>query len=149
MKGRVKETTRTCNRQATVNGERFFVDTTGPYPKSRGGGKYWLCGLDDKTDKTWGYFVPTKNKMVEFVEELVTTINGLGLKVKYLRCDNAGEHQQELMAYCKQVGIILEYTAPNTPKQNVRVEKKIHIIWQRAMTMMNHANLTLESQREF
>ena len=39
----------------------------------------------------------------------------------------------------------MEYTAPNTPKQNGRVEKKIHAIWQRAMTMTNNANLTLES----
>ena len=149
VKSRVMKTTRTCNQKATMNGERLFVDTTGPYPKSRGGKKYWLCGLDDKSDKTWVYFSPTKNRMVTFVEELVTTINGLGMRVKYLRCDNAGEHLQELIDYCREAGIILEYTAPNTPKQNGRVEKKIRIIWQRAMTMMNHANLTLESQKEF
>ena len=43
----------------------------------------------------------------------------------------------------------MEFTAPNTPKQNGRVEKKIHIIWQRAMTMMNQANLTLDAQKQF
>ena len=74
--------------------------------------------------------------------------NGLEFKVKYICCDNAGEHQQDLLDYCKEVGIVLEYTAPITPKQNGRVEKKIHVIWQHALTMIN-ANLTLDSQKVF
>ena len=69
--------------------------------------------------------------MVKFVEEIVTLINGLDLKVKYLRCDNTGEHQQNLQDYCAKAGITLEYTASRTPKQNGRVEKKIHGIWSR------------------
>ena len=149
IKSTAAKTTRTCSIPAAANSERLFIDTTGPFPKSRGGKKYWQCGLDDKSDKTWVHFSPSKNQMVIFVKDLVTKINGLGLKVKYLRCDNAGEHQQELQEYCNEVGIVLEYTAPNTPKQNGRVEKKIHIIWQRAMTMMSNANLTIDAQKEF
>ena len=149
IKSRAMQTTRTCNKLALENGERLFIDTTGPYPKSRGGKKYWMCAVDDKTDKTWVHFANSKNHMLSFVKELVTTINGLDLKVKYIRCDNAGEHQQALQEYCQEVGITLEYTAPNTPKQNGRVEKKIHVVWQRAMTMMINANLTGEAQKDF
>ena len=87
-----------------------------------------MCAVDDKSDKTWTYFTSSKKHMVKFVEEIVTLINGLDLNVKYLRCDNAGEHQQDLQDYCSKVGITLEYTAPYTPKQNGRVEKKIHTI---------------------
>ena len=145
IKGRAMKTTKTCRKSAINNGERLFIDTTGPYPKSRGGMKYWMVAVDDKSDKTWTYYSNTKKNMIKFVKEIVTTINGLELKVKYIRCDNAGEHQQALQQFCKEKGIIMEYTAPNTPKQNARAEKKIQIWWQRAMTMMVHANLTLES----
>ena len=60
-----------------------------------------------------------------------------------------GEHQKDLQEICSERGIILGYTAPNTPQQNGRVEKKIHTIWQRAMTMMVDANLTADSQSDF
>lgn len=116
VKSRAMQTTRTCKKEAETNGECLFIDTTEPYPKSRGGKKYWLCGVDNKYDKTWVQFAPSKKHMVNFVKELVTTINGLDLKVKYIWCNNASEHQQELMDYCKEVGIVLDYTAPNTPK---------------------------------
>ena len=149
IKSRAAKTTKTCSKIATKNGERLFIDTTGPYPKSRGGMKYWMCAVDDRSDKTWTYFATSKNKMVTFVTELVTEINGLDLQVKYIRCDNAGEHQEALRKLCKEKGITLEYTAPNTPQQNGRVEKKIHTLWQRAMTMMVNSNLTVESQGKF
>ena len=149
VKSRTKATTRTCSKLAMNNGERIFIDTTGPYPKSRGGMRYWMCAVDDKSDKTWTYFTTAKKHMIKFVKKIVILINGKELKVKFIRCDNAGEHQNELIEYCNQTGITLEYTAPNTPKQNGRAEKKIHVIWARAMTMMVHANLTLESQRKF
>ena len=40
IKSRVMQTSRTYNKKATNKGERLFVDTTGPYPKSREGKKY-------------------------------------------------------------------------------------------------------------
>ena len=149
VKSRAARTVKTSNRKATEKGERLFIDTTGPYPKSRGGMKYWMCCVDDFSDKTWTYFAPSKNYMIKFVKEMVTLINGLKLQVRYICCDNAGEHQSELQKYCVENGITLEYTAPNTPQQNGRAEKKIHILWQRAMTMMVTANLKVESQNKF
>ena len=110
------QTTCTCKKIVVNKGERLFIDTIGPCPKSRGGTKYWMVVVDDKTDKTWTYFMNSKKHMIKFVQELVTTINGLELKVKYLRCDNAGEHQKELQQFCSEKGIILEYTTPHTPK---------------------------------
>ena len=149
VKSRAMKTTRTTNKAATKKGERLFIDTTGPYPKSRGGMKYWMCAVDDFTDKTWTHFATSKNQMMTFVRDLITMMKGLDLKVKYIRCDNAGEHQSKLQNFCKEQGIVLEYTAPNSPKQNGRVEKKIHILWQRAMVQMVNARLSVESQNNF
>ena len=149
VKSRAMKTTRTCSKLASKNGERMFIDTTGPYPTSRGGMKYWMCAIDDKSDKTWTQFAKSKKHMVKFVEKLITEINSLGWSVRYIRCDNAVEHQKDLQDLCSSKGIVLEYTAPNTPQQNARAEKKIHIIWQRAMTMQVNANLNQNSQKLF
>ena len=149
IKARAKATVKTSNIVATTNGERIFIDATGPYPASRGGMKFWFCAVDDKSDKTWTYFSRNKNKMIEFVKELVQNLKGKEWRVKFIRCDNAGEHMNKLKDLCLIEGITLEYTSPNTPQQNARCEKKIHIIWQRAMAMMVNAKLTIEAQKNF
>ena len=149
VKSRATRTTRTCQRKATKPGERLFIDTTGPYKKSRGGMKYWMCCVDAFTDKTWTYFATSKSQMVTFVREMIVLVKGLDLKVKFLRCDNAGEHQTNLKELCIEHGFTMEFTAPNTPKQNGRAEKKIHVLWQRAMTQQSMANLSMESQEKF
>ena len=149
VKSRTKAHPRTTGNKATRKGQRLFVDTTGPYPKSRGGMKYWACAVDDYTDFSWVHFASSKNKMADFVTSLVKEINGLGCKVEYLRCDNAGEHMTKLIEVCTKFGVILEYTAPNSPQQNGRCEKKIHNIWQRSMVFMVFANMTVESQTKF
>ena len=148
-KSRSKAHLKTSSNKATRKGQRLFVDTTGPYPKSRGGMKYWLCAVDDYTDFTWVNFAPSKAKMANFVTDLIKEINGLGFKVEYLRCDNAGEHMGKLADACTKYGVILEYTAPYSPQQNGRGEKKIHNIWQRSMVFMVFANMTVQSQTKF
>ena len=149
VKSRTKAHMKTSSNRATRQGQRLFVDTTGPYPRSRGGMKYWACAVDDYTDFTWVNFAPSKNKMVEFVTSLIKEINALGYKVEYLRCDNAGEHMSRLVDLCTKHGVVLEYTAPNSPQQNGRCEKKIHVVWQRSMVFMVFANMTIESQTKF
>ena len=149
VKCRAKANAGTTKTKATENGMRLFVDTTGPLPKSRGGMKYWQVAVDDKSDYSWTNFSATKTHMTEFVDKLVTQIKGRGLNVLYLRCDNAGEHQTELRDLCVREGITIEYTAPYTPQQNGRAEKKIYVIWQRALTMMVHAKFTASTQNRF
>ncbi len=63
--------------------------------------------------------------------------------VKYIRCDNAGENVALEMA-CKQegLGIKFEYTAPGTPQQNGRVERKFATMYGKVRAMLNDAKLT-------
>ena len=70
------------------------------------------------------------------------------MNIRYLRCDNAGEHK-EVEKICEKEGITMEYTAPYTPQQNGRVERKLNVIWQRALTMMVNANMTRSAQNDF
>ena len=63
-----------------------------------------------------------KNEVASKVIELIEYIQKNGKYVKYLRCDNAGEHNA-LIPYCVRNNITLEMTAPNSPQQNGVVKR--------------------------
>ena len=64
-------------------------------------------------------------------------------KTKYLRCDNAGEnHKTEEECYKQGLGITFEYTLPNTPHQNGKVERRFATLYGRVRAMLNGARLT-------
>jgi transposase InsO family protein len=61
------------------------------------------------------------------INELVGFINGMrDRKVKFIRCDNAGENTKAEAVLNKEGhGIKFEFTAPGTPQQNGKVERKL------------------------
>ena len=63
-----------------------------------------------------------------------------GYIVKYLDCNNAGENNA-LEKFCQQkgLGITFEYTAPGTPQQNGRIERKFATLYGRVREILNHA----------
>ena len=63
--------------------------------------------------------------------------------VKYVRCDNAREHQQEFRDICTNHGVKIEYTLPNTPQQNGIVERRFATDLTKANAMLHSANLKI------
>ena len=63
----------------------------------------------------------SKNEVPTHLKSLLKTLKSKGKQVKYIQYDNAGEHKT-LKKYCKENGITLEMTAPNTPQHNGVVE---------------------------
>jgi len=49
-------------------------------------------------------------------------LEGEGITVKYIWCDNTGKQGRKLAEPCKACGIQMEYTAPNMPQQNGVIE---------------------------
>jgi transposase InsO family protein len=129
-------------------GERIMIDTSGPYPESIGGTIYWLKMNDDYTDKCWDRFMKKKSEVPRHVDELLTQLRAMERPVKFLRCDNAGEHRAQLVAVANKHGVQLEYTAPHTPQQNGKVERRFATDHKRAMSMMSDAKLTAEQRVE-
>ena len=69
-----------------------------------------------------------------FIRNLKATF---GISVKIIRCDNAGENQSfEVTSKQEGLGLIFEYTAPNTPQQNGRVERKFQTLFGRVRAML-------------
>ena len=66
---------------------------------------------------------------------------GHNIRVISVRCDNAGEHQDEMHNACARYSTTIKYTAPYTPDFNRVVERKFATIGQRAHAMMRASGI--------
>ncbi|MCP4747478.1 MAG: transposase family protein, partial [Desulfobacteraceae bacterium] len=106
---------------------------------------HWLLVLDDCTDNGFSYFLKEKSQtsavLIPFLKSLE---RHFGRAVKFIRCDNSGENQAFCNACAKEgLGIEFEFTAPGTPQQNGRVERKFATLWGRMRAMMAGADFSL------
>ena len=74
-------------------GGRVFVDMTVTFTESLIGNWFWIGVLDDHNRYSRSFFMKIKLQLSNKMEELFKNMTSLGTPVKYLRCDNAGEHQ--------------------------------------------------------
>ena len=146
-KAKAAGVSKTTDVEAEKPGERLYLDTSGPYSETLGGSQYWGKVVDQYSRKTWGAFMKKKSEIPQMAEALLDKLIAQGYKVKFLRCDNAGENGNKLKQICEKRGIKMEYTAPNTPQQNGIVERRFVTDRERAHAMMLHANFDLELQK--
>ena len=137
-------------KSSTVPGGRISLDISSPKPKSIGGKHHWLLVVDECTDFCWSYFLKKKSELKDRVIELFKELkNKHGVTVKTVRLDNSGENNAFEQA-CKQegLGIKFEYTAPGTPQQNGRVERKFQTLYGRvrAILLSSGVNGTLRKR---
>jgi hypothetical protein len=94
-------------------------------------------------DKAWSFFLKHKDDQVE---ELIAHIKELkskyGKVIKYIHCDNAGENIL-LEEQCKKegLGIQFEYTSPNSPQLNCKIERKFASLFRQTWANLNSAKL--------
>ena len=95
-------------------------DLCGPMTiASLGGYHYYVTFVDDYSQKTWIYFLKTKeteellNKFKEFKAQVESLS---GKRIKILRSNNGGEYTStEFNDLCKEAGIKRELTIPYNP----------------------------------
>ena len=105
-------------------GEKWSFDLS-TFKNDGGNSKHWLIFVDWKTKYQKSYFLKKKSDLKEagmkFVKEME---NKYRIKIKFFRCDNAGENKTfEKILNDKGYGIHFEYTSANTPQQNGIVER--------------------------
>ena len=126
---------------ATQPGERIFIDTSGPFPSSLGGSKYWRGAVDDYSGFMFMEFGRTKDGMIDFVRKILAILKGKEMKCKFLRCDNAGEHFG-LVDVCNEYGVKIEFTPPYSPQYNGHIERRFAVVTQRRIAMMYDAGFS-------
>ena len=64
--------------------------------------------------------------------------------VKHFRCDNSGENKEFCNSLQKHdFKITFEFTAPNTPQQNGRIERKFVTLYGKVRSLLNRARFPL------
>jgi hypothetical protein len=58
----------------------------------------------------WNVFTPNKDKVYEITKEKYYYFAGLKKKMKFFKCDNAGEYGK-IGSICNKIGVTMEYTA--------------------------------------
>lgn len=86
--------------------------------------------LDDFTHFVKIYFLKTKDETEDCMRSYINQAEAhFNLKVSKLRCDNGGEYRSnDFKAWCKQRGIVIDYTIPHTPELNGKSERIIRTI---------------------
>lgn len=131
-----------------VPGERLHMDISSIKARSFGGAKYWLLIIDEATGFAFSYFLKRKNETAQIVVNLIKHLHTKGKTTKYIRCDNAGENlATERLCNQQGLGIDFEYTAPNSPQQNGRVERRFATLYGRVRSMLNAAQLNQEFRK--
>ena len=143
-KSRQRNVNKESEGGSDIAGERLFIDISSVKKKSLGGSKFWLLILDDCTDQAWSHFLKKKDHQVKILIEFIKDLKAHGKVVKYIRCDNAGENIS-FENECKKegLGIKFEYTSPNSPQFNGRVERKFATLYSRVRANLNGAKLNM------
>jgi len=125
--------------RSVIAGERLGFDISSIKDLSLGGSKFWLLVVDESSDMCWSFFLKGKGETHVKIHGLICELRDRFNKmVKFLRCDNAGENKKtEEYLKEKGIGIQFEYTAPNTPQQNGKVERKFATLYGRIRATLN------------
>ena len=84
--------------------------------------------------------------MLNFMKNLKSRHN---IEIKKFRCDNAGENLGfEKLCQKEGAGTVFEYTAPGTPQQNGRVERKFATLFGRVRAMLSGSGISNANLRK-
>jgi transposase InsO family protein len=124
----------------------IHIDLCGPMiVSSLNGYLYYEFFIDDHSQKTWIYFLKTKDGvLVRFQEFRAHVENLVGRKIKVPRSDNGGEYTSRDFNYlCIEAGIKREYIVPYNPQQNGVAERKNGSIVEATKVMIHDHNIPM------
>jgi hypothetical protein len=103
---------------------------------------YWLLAVIEQSNFKVSEFLYQKKDLPEVVCNIVRTLQQAGVKVKFIRLDNAGENVAfSEMANSKEWNLKLtfEFMGACTPQRNYLVEVGFTTLWDRLQAMLDAA----------
>ena len=136
--------------KAKEAGERLMIDISSIKSTTKKRiGKYWLLVVDEATDMKWSFFLKKKSAQVAVLIGFIKGLMAQDKKVKYIRCDNAGEnHALKNKMDLEGLNVKFEFTARMTPQQNGKVERAFATLYGRMRAMMTAANFDTKEKHE-
>lgn len=130
--------------QATKPLQIVHSDVCGPIDtQTWDGRKYFVTFLDDYTHYSRVYLLKNKYEVSECLKHYVQwTERHFSEKVEIIRCDNGGEYcSNQLVDWCKNKGITLDYTVPYTPQLNGKAERLNRTLLDKTRALLFDANM--------
>jgi hypothetical protein len=127
-------------RRATKRGELIHCDLQGPAPTpSRQGNLHTVLFVDDFSNFSWVYFVPSRSRFDEALTHFIRD-SGIDPKSATLRADNA----PEIEAAATELGFKPELTCPHTPEQNGKAERHLATLRNDVIVMLISSGLPMD-----
>jgi hypothetical protein len=128
-------------------GELIHTDIAGPMSiESRGGSKYYIVFVDQKTGYTWTYFMKSKSEVPLKIEEFLKnlkSITGGEASVKVLRSDYEQVYKSEVTKkLLDDYNIKPEWSAPYSHWQNGTAERMIRTLTESGRAMMIQSQMS-------
>jgi hypothetical protein len=99
--------------------------------------------MDEYTPFLWSYFLKSKDEQDQvIIKHLIHITNDKKVKVEFIICDNSGENhdlQDQIKDNHPKLDCKFEFTAPDSPQQNGKVERKLATLYGRVRAMLNEA----------
>jgi hypothetical protein len=132
-KARQKNFNQDWKEGSQAPGERVYLDISSIK------GKKWFSLLDLNC---LSIFLRAKSDLNAKVTTSLTDLKIAGVNDNFIRCDDSGENKA-LFEECRSKGyrIKLEFSGPQTPQQNGKVERKFQTFFVRIRAMLNSAGL--------
>lgn len=124
--------------------ERVHTDVCGPMPVvSNDGYRYFVTFTDDFTHLVVTYLLHSKSEVVDKLKEYVAMATShFDSKMSRLRSDRGGEFtSNEVKAYCKSKGIVMELNPPYNPELNGVAERLNRTLLDKARSMLIESGL--------
>lgn len=126
-------------RRATSPLALLHTDLCGPLAiASLSGSRYILTITDDFSRYTWLYFLTNKSDTLSKFKSFKTMIElQENFKIKVIRLDRGGEYTSHSFAkFCKESGILRQFTQAHTPHQTGWLNGKIGVYWKKLVVWL-------------
>ena len=106
--------------------------------------RYFVTFIDDKSRFCVVFLMRSKSEVLDkFVQFVKFAETQTGSRVKVLRSDNGGEYaSNKFAAYCRNQGIVQQFTPPYTPQLNGVAERMNRTLVESARCMIEYAGLS-------
>jgi hypothetical protein len=127
---------------AKEKGDRIMFDISSFNALSQGGNQFWLLIMYDYTNYSWSFFLTHKDDLPPVMMQWLRQVTyQCMIKIKCFRCDTSGENKsfQTLLKKKWKQYVKFESTAPSTPQQNGKIERKLATLYGKIWSILNAA----------
>ncbi|GJZ79437.1 putative RNA-directed DNA polymerase [Tanacetum coccineum] len=152
IKGKMTKGNKKGVTRSTELLELIHTDICGPFPSGIGGHKSFITFIDDYSRYMYLFLISEKSESLYMFKTFKAEVeNQLDRRIKVVRSDRGGEYYGRhtdvgqapgsFFYFCKDHGIIIQYTMPGTPQQNGVTKRRNCTLMDMVHSMLANSNL--------